>query len=114
MQHATALNQMMMMMMDNKEWFYSKKTAFFGTFSMNYLDPAPSCIYHQGGLSYEAQPSVLTGNQLTRPGPGTQSAAPAKSRDQASVGDETGAGTELSLVNTQQLIDIHVSKLPGK
>ena len=72
MQHATALNQMMMMM-DNKEWFYSKKTAFFRTFSMNYLDPAPWCIYHQGGLSYEAQPSVLTGYQLTRPGPGTQS-----------------------------------------
>ena len=96
-------------MMDNKERFYSKKTAFFfGTFSMNYLDPAPSCIYHQGGLSYEAQPSVLTGYQLTRPGPGAQSPAPAESRDQASVGDETGAGTELSLVFTQQLIDIHM------
>ena len=78
---------------------------------MNYLEPAPSCIYHQGGLSYEAQPSVLTGYQLTRPGPGAQSPAPAESRDQASVGDETGAGTELSLVFTQQLIDIHVSKL---
>ena len=73
------------MMMDNKEWFYSKKTAFFfGTFSMNYLDTAPSCIYHQGGLSYEAHAALSidwlpadpawTGGSVTsscrEPGPG--------------------------------------------
>ena len=78
-----ALNQILMMM-DNKEWFYSKKTAFFGTFSMNYLDTAPSCIYHQGGLSYEAHAALSidwlpadpawTGGSVTsscrEPGPG--------------------------------------------